>query len=200
MQNFKQPGNVVKILAAPAGGAETGEGYIIEDLFVVATGGGVEAGASVVPAGEDFEGLTVGVVALTKTAAQVWGQGETVSWDDTAKEATNLSADRVIGVAHLPAAGADATGEVRLNGTGNPASTIMLAEYRPFVSTEQTGTGAPQNIAHGLGVIPAAVVIVPTDTAPATAGDYTATEGAHDATNVVVTVTLDKKFKAIAWR
>lgn len=68
-----------------------------------------------------------------------------------------------------------------------------------FVSAEQTGTGSPQNIAHGLGVAPAAVFTAPTDTAPATTGVYTLTEGAHDATNVVVTVTSGKKFKVMAW-
>jgi hypothetical protein len=68
-----------------------------------------------------------------------------------------------------------------------------------FVSTEQTGTGSAQNIAHGLGVTPLGVLIAPTDTAPATTGAYTLTEGAHDATNVVATVTTGKKFKVLAW-
>jgi hypothetical protein len=72
--------------------------------------------------------------------------------------------------------------------------------YQLFVSTEQTGTGAPQNIAHGFGVQPSLVLIVPTDTAPATVGQYTATEGAHDTTNVVVTVTSGKKYKVLAFR
>lgn len=67
-----------------------------------------------------------------------------------------------------------------------------------FISAEQTGTGAAQSIAHGMGVVPRAVLIVPTDTAPATVGVYTATEGAHDATNVVVTVTSGKKYKVAA--
>jgi len=68
-----------------------------------------------------------------------------------------------------------------------------------FVSTEQTGTGSAQNIAHGLARAPSVVVIIPTDTAPATTGQYTVTEGTHDATNVVVTVTSGKKFKVLAW-
>ncbi len=68
-----------------------------------------------------------------------------------------------------------------------------------FVSAEQTGTGSAQNIAHGLGRAPSAVVIIATDTAPATTGQYTATEGTHDATNVVVTVTSGKKYKILAW-
>lgn len=67
-----------------------------------------------------------------------------------------------------------------------------------FVSTEQTGNGASQNVAHGLGVVPRYVVIVPTDTAPATTGAYTAVEGVHTSTNVVVTVTSGKKYKVLA--
>lgn len=68
-----------------------------------------------------------------------------------------------------------------------------------FVSTEQTGTGSAQNIAHGLGVTPTYVFLSPTDLAPATAGVYTVTEGTHTSTNVVVTVTASKKFKVIAF-
>jgi hypothetical protein len=69
----------------------------------------------------------------------------------------------------------------------------------PFVSTEQTGTGSAQNIAHGLGATPSKVVVSPTDTNPATTGAYTATEGAHTSTNVIVTVTTGKKYKVMAW-
>lgn len=68
-----------------------------------------------------------------------------------------------------------------------------------FVSTEQTGTGSAQNIAHGLGVVPAAVFVSPTDTAPATTGAYTITEGTHTAVNCIVTCTSNKKYKVIAF-
>lgn len=67
-----------------------------------------------------------------------------------------------------------------------------------FISTEQTGNGSAQSIAHGLGVTPTSVLIAPTDTAPATAGDYTAAEGTHTATNVLATVTNGKKYKVMA--
>jgi hypothetical protein len=76
---------------------------------------------------------------------------------------------------------------------------LRWAHQQAFVSTELTGTGSAQNVAHSLGVVPAAVAIIPTDTAPATVGAYTAVEGAHTATNVVVTVTSGKKFKVLAW-
>jgi hypothetical protein len=67
------------------------------------------------------------------------------------------------------------------------------------MSAEQTGTGASQSIAHGLGATPTKVVAIPTDTSPAVVGVYTATEGVHTATNVLITVTSGKKFKVIAW-
>jgi hypothetical protein len=68
-----------------------------------------------------------------------------------------------------------------------------------FKSAEQTGTGAAQSIAHGLGRVPSFVLVVPTDLVPATTGAYTLVEGTHTATNVVVTVTLSKKFVVLAW-
>ena len=80
-----------------------------------------------------------------------------------------------------------------------PDGTITFAKAKVFVSTEQTGTGASQNVAHGLGVTPAAVLVAPTDTSPSTTGAYTVVEGSHGATNVVVTVTSGKKFKVLAW-
>jgi len=67
-----------------------------------------------------------------------------------------------------------------------------------FISAEQTGTGSSQNVAHGLGVTPWKVFVAPTDLTPATVGSYAITEGAHDSTNVVVTVTSGKKFKVMA--
>ncbi len=68
-----------------------------------------------------------------------------------------------------------------------------------FISTEQTGTGSSQNIAHGLARAPSVVFIAPTDLTPATVGSYSVVEGTHDATNIVVTVTSGKKFKVLAW-
>jgi hypothetical protein len=76
---------------------------------------------------------------------------------------------------------------------------VRFSTAKAFVSAEQTGNGSAQNVAHGLGLVPSAVLIVPTDTAPATTGAYTATEGTHTETNVVVTVTSGKKYKVFAW-
>ncbi len=68
-----------------------------------------------------------------------------------------------------------------------------------FISAERTATGAAESIAHGMGRAPRAVAVVPTDLNVATIGAFTVTEGAHDATNVIVTVTLNKKYKVVAW-
>jgi predicted RecA/RadA family phage recombinase len=76
-------------------------------------------------------------------------------------------------------------------------SGVTFAKAAMFVSTEQTGDGTEQSVAHGLGAVPAAVLIVPTDTAPATAGDYTSAQGTHTSTNVLVTVTNGKKY--VVW-
>lgn len=83
--------------------------------------------------------------------------------------------------------------------TGKIASQgVTFAKSLMFVSSEQTGDGMEQSIPHMLGVVPAGVLIVPTDTAPATVGEYTAVEGVHTSTNVLVTVTSGKKYKVWA--
>ncbi|WP_127580176.1 hypothetical protein [Paenibacillus koleovorans] len=79
------------------------------------------------------------------------------------------------------------------------AKAVTLAKALVFVSAEQTGTGSAQNVAHGLAVVPAAVLVVPTDLTPSTVGQYSVVEGTHTNTNVVLTVTTGKKFKVLAW-
>lgn len=79
------------------------------------------------------------------------------------------------------------------------AGAVTKAKTAMFISTEITGTGAPQNVAHGLGVVPAAVFVAPTDLTPATVGQYSVVEGTHTTTNVVLTITLNKKAKVMAW-
>lgn len=75
---------------------------------------------------------------------------------------------------------------------------VTYAKIQLFISTEQTGNGGSQSIAHGLGATPSKVFIIPTDLNPATTGDFTVTEGTHTSTNVVVTVTNGKKYKVFA--
>lgn len=66
----------------------------------------------------------------------------------------------------------------------------------PFKSTEQTGNGSQQSIAHGLGVTPSVVMIIPSNL---TGGAYVVTEGTHTSTNVVVTVTSGEKYLVVAY-
>lgn len=197
MSHFVQLGNVLTLIA-PVGGAKTGVGYIHDQIFAVATGGGVDAGtgADTVPENSPYQGQVIGVLSLSKVTAQAWTIGQAIFWDDTAKLATTAVADLYIGYATEVADNPSSLGDVRLNASG----LAPAASTNPFVSTEQTGTGAPQNIAHGLGATPGNVVVNATDLAPATTGDFTVAEGVHDATNVILTVTLDKKFKVTAYR
>ncbi|CAB4127208.1 hypothetical protein UFOVP75_84 [uncultured Caudovirales phage] len=80
---------------------------------------------------------------------------------------------------------------------------VTKAKAAVFFSTLVTATGSSQNVAHGLGVIPAAVLVVPEvgcDGAGATGTQMPAiAEGSHDATNVKVTVTAGAKVKILAW-
>lgn len=70
------------------------------------------------------------------------------------------------------------------------------ARLNVFKSTEQTGTGSSQNVAHGLGYTPSVVIIFPTG---ADGNAFTITEGTHTSTNVVLTATSGHKFKVVAW-
>ena len=72
---------------------------------------------------------------------------------------------------------------------GAPGGSATLGKY--FYVAAQTGTGAAQNIAHGLGVVPKVVLVIPT-----TGGTATYTK---DATNIVVTCTAAGKFDVMAW-
>ena len=73
---------------------------------------------------------------------------------------------------------------------------VTKAKALVFVSTEQTGTGSSQNVAHCLAAVPAAVLIAVTES---DGNAFDVAEGAHDGTNVVVTVTSGVKFKVFAW-
>jgi hypothetical protein len=64
-----------------------------------------------------------------------------------------------------------------------------------YVSPVETGTGASQNIAHGLGVVPSAVVTTFTGSTSSQA----VTEGTHTTTNAVVTVTSGATFKVTVY-
>jgi hypothetical protein len=69
-----------------------------------------------------------------------------------------------------------------------------------FISAPVTGTGAAQNTAHGLGVVPDLVFAIPDDLSPATTGSYVVTTGSHTSTNAIFTVTSNKVYRVVAIR
>lgn len=87
------------------------------------------------------------------------------------------------------------------NGRGlNAAVDGIIAENIDlFMSTEQTGTGSPQNVAHGLGAAPSVVFVSFTEF-NGDDGAHDIAEGTHTATNIVLTVTSGAKFKVLAIR
>jgi hypothetical protein len=80
---------------------------------------------------------------------------------------------------------------------------ITFARALVFVSGLRTGTGSSENVAHGLGATPSLVLVAPQTGHDGVGGQGnlapTITEGAHDSTDVVVTVTSGAKYKLIAW-
>lgn len=79
---------------------------------------------------------------------------------------------------------------------------VTFVKANAFISGMETGTGAPQNIPHGLGVAPAAVLISPYDninTVGLFSAQFSIVEGVHTMTNIVVTATDGLIFKCFAW-
>lgn len=200
MRNFVQPGDVLT-LTAPSGGVVSGSGYKIGNIFAVAAADAAQT--------EEFEGQVTGTFDLPKTSAQAWTEGALVYWDETPGEATTVATGNLlIGIAAAIAANPSATGRVRLNGAAGVGGTIStteledgsvtLAKMAMFISTEQTGTGSAQNIAHGLGVAPSKVLVSPTELVADLAAGYDVAQGSHTTTNVVVTVTSGAKFQVLA--
>lgn len=85
-------------------------------------------------------------------------------------------------------------GLVSLDSSGNPVPFKLASKFQ---STVQTGTGSSQNVAHGLGVVPSLVLVSIYNT-NGVALPFAISEGAHDATNIKVTVTNNVMFKVIA--
>jgi hypothetical protein len=75
--------------------------------------------------------------------------------------------------------------------------TVAAADMNVFVSGEQTGTGSAQNVAHGLTGTPSIVLAITTTNGAA--GAFVVTYGTHTATNCVLTVTVNAKFKVLAF-
>lgn len=74
------------------------------------------------------------------------------------------------------------------------ANKVTAAKVKLFYSASVTGTGSPQNIAHGLGVVPTVVITPFTGTTALQAITY----GTHTTTNIVLTCTLGATFAVFA--
>jgi predicted RecA/RadA family phage recombinase len=175
---------------------QTGDTIAITAPYTVTSGGGVQIGGLFGVATDDITSGAAGQIKMSGVfdivkASGAWVVGDNIYWDNTNKfVTTTAAANKRVGVAVAAAGSGDATGRVRLDASNEP---------RMFVSSEQTGTGSAQNVAHGLGVAPAFVFITYTDLTPATAGSVNVTYGTHTSTNVVVTVTSGKKFLVVAF-
>ena len=81
-------------------------------------------------------------------------------------------------------------------------SAVDAAAIKDFCSGIQTATGSQQTIAHGLGKVPDFVLIIVTNGHNGSGAGGTSfptiTEGAHTATNVLVTVTTGAQYKVYA--
>lgn len=127
--------------------------------------------------------VRTGFVAPNTTGACDIALGDAGFWNDA-------------GVAKFRKAdGTDKT----LDATSLAAGSILISKLKSFKSTEQTGTGSSQNIAHGLGVVPGLVFFMITSDTATQATGATYVEGAHDSTNLKMTVTSGAKFKIVAF-
>lgn len=78
-----------------------------------------------------------------------------------------------------------------------PAGSSSLQGASVFKSTEQTGSGSAQTVAHGLGSTPALYYAIPSNL---TGGAYVVSAESADATNVTLTVTNGEKYKVVAFK
>ena len=114
MDNFIQPGDVITLIA-PAGGAGSGSGVLVGNLFGVA--------AFAAPEGEGVEVATRGVYMLPKEPTAIIAQGGQVAWDAAAKLVNVPAAGRYpIGIATEAAGNGMATISVRLDGVATQAA------------------------------------------------------------------------------
>lgn len=137
MKNYVKEGRMLTA-PAPAGGAVSGNGYLIGSLFGVC--------AVSADAGVDTEFCLDSVFELDKTTAQAWAVGDKIFWDNSTKKCTTVSSgNTLVGTAVEVAALADITGIVRLDGHATPsleaaASLTMAAAAGAANVTEVTIT------------------------------------------------------------
>lgn len=142
----------------------------------------------------DFSSLGRSLVAASSNAAQQTALGITAAAQSILDDTTVADVRTTLG---LGAADSPAFTMVTAYLNGPSGSTERLAATCPFLSAEQTGSGAQQDVAHGFGVAPALAFAIPSDL---TGGVYAVSYGAHDGANVKVTVTTGEKYRIVAFR
>lgn len=114
MKTYIQPGHSLTV-AAPSGGAVSGDGILIGTLFGIAQHDAAE--------GADLEILTEGVVEVAKATPLAIGVGDRLFWNAGNAEVDKTAAAQVcVGVAVAAAADADAIVRMKL-GARTPAGT-----------------------------------------------------------------------------
>lgn len=115
MKNYKQPGDMITIIAAAA--------IVSGELIRAGSLLGVAATSAAI--GEEVELKTTGVFELAKTSAQAWTVGQPIYAIAASNLLTNVpgTGNYLVGVAVAAAANPSSTGRVRLNGTfGHPVT------------------------------------------------------------------------------
>lgn len=132
--------------------------------------------------GFDLSGLAYGaLVYLSDTAGAL---------ADAPSTTNSVPVGRVV-----PLSNTDLTKVLELNFSITPPAFNGI-----FISSEQTGTGSSQNVAHGLGVVPNKVFVSVTELPDAAAETgFDVALGSHTSTNVVLTVTNTVKFMVLAF-
>lgn len=159
------------------GAASTAETQVAGHIILVdanATGGGTSVQALTLPSATEHVGSELFIFNIG---------GEAITLNDNAS--TRLLSNASV---------------VLVSGAGvwsvkSGAKAVGIASGSKFVSTEQTGTGSSQNVAHGLGTTPS---VVWWSLSGPSGGADTVTPGSHDATNLKFTVTSGVKFYAFA--
>lgn len=213
MNNFVQEGCTITLIAPAA--LSSGDLFQVGNIIAVAVAD-AESGAEV-------EGCRHGVFDLSVKAINDAGNsavaiGEQIYYvaGDTPHLSKKNSGSFAGYALEAVNAGSTSTINVLLTGTPGPGTADILAgaigtselandavkaaKAPVFVSAEQTGSGAAQDVAHGLAAIPSLVLIVPTLLSDAAAETgFSIVEGVHDDTNVKVTATNTLKYKVMAW-
>lgn len=131
---------------------------------------------------------------LPKLNTDAWVEGAKLYWDAANSRLTVTAAgNQYAGTAGNICANPSTRGYVRLNEGSDEANGLVAGAV--FQSAEQTGTGASQNIAHGLGMVPSLAWVAMSNLS---GGVVVVTVGAHDATNLKFTVTTGEKYRAYA--